>query len=81
MANAAVPRVRPGGLVITLGVALAVAAAVAQQAKPEAPMRIEKVTDGLYLVEAPSTAARRMAAGAGTATTACCTRPATSPSG
>ena len=41
------------GLVAALGVALAVAAGVAQQAKPEAPMRIEKVKDGLYLVRGP----------------------------
>jgi len=41
------------GLVVALGVALAVAAGVAQQAKPEAPMRIEKVKDGLYLVRGP----------------------------
>jgi cyclase len=39
-------------VVLTAGAAL-VAALSAQQAKPEAPMRIEKVKDGLYVVRGP----------------------------
>ena len=50
----AVRRFARVGLVAALGVAMAVAAGMAaQQAKPAAPMRIEKVKDGLYLVRGP----------------------------
>ena len=48
-----VPRFARGGVMVALGVAMAVAAGMAQQPKPEAPMRIEKVKDGLYLVRGP----------------------------
>ena len=49
----AVPRFARGGVMASLGMALAVAAAVAQQPKPEAPMRIDKVKDGLFVVRGP----------------------------
>jgi glyoxylase-like metal-dependent hydrolase (beta-lactamase superfamily II) len=48
-----VPRFARGAVMVALGVAMAVAAGMAQQPKPEAPMRIEKVKDGLYLVRGP----------------------------
>ena len=49
----ALSRFARGGVMVAIGVAFAVAAGMAQQAKPEAPMRIEKVKDGLFVIRGP----------------------------